>query len=403
MVVRIAASKSHAALHGFITLLGSSAIAAVGLALLASRQWPALDQESTTKFLLILQWQLGGVLVCKGGTDQIIFSRTSQDPALQFDVSALLRRFVIPCALVYSLILVWLFSPSVGIACFTSIVLDIASIMAAADANARRRHTRAAIGTLLNYPPFFALLWLCTQFWSLTETQALWLFCVSSATRFAYFYASAGHLFGRARDSIKPTSAIALQPILNYLAFRMDYVALTLLIVWLPLELSASWTSQYMFLAKFPELLSGVFVQAGLVIFPRITARSLSLDTLAKLGRQYWQWILGSVIMVAIGAAVYIRIYADEDIPEILIVPFAIHALLVFPVNLVTFLMLQKGSIEALIVNLFLAILLGVAWVIAIGVFGDWTLLAWLVPLQLSVLVLLGIVRPLRQQVTHSA
>src|SRR4051812_23170268 len=134
--------RQNPAIFGFIALLGSAALGAAGLALIASNRWSIFESDAATKFLLILQWQAVGVLLCKGGADQLIFSRVSHNPEVSFDIGALIWRFAIPAAFFYSCILSWLFSLSVATACFFCIVFDVGSVLMAADANGRRQHVR---------------------------------------------------------------------------------------------------------------------------------------------------------------------------------------------------------------------------------------------------------------------
>src|SRR5581483_149528 len=105
---------------------------------------------------------------------------------------------------------------------FACIVLDVISVVAAASLNARQHHARAAIGALLNYPPFFGALWLLSMFRAVDETSALSLFCLSSAARALYFYLSSTDLFRSRQSALQPTSAVMVQPPLNLLLFRAD-------------------------------------------------------------------------------------------------------------------------------------------------------------------------------------
>jgi hypothetical protein len=381
------------AFWGFVALLGSAALGAAGLALIASHQWPVLAPEAATRFLLIVQWQLAGVLIAKGGLDQLVFAQTSKNPSLTFDVGTSILRFTIPTAFIYSVFLTVVFSPQIAIACFLCILFDVGSILGAADANARRQHTRAALGTLLNYPPFFLLLWVWSTVRPLDEVDALWLFCLTSVARFLCFYISSPGFFSLGSGPYtKPSRSLAIQPLLNYLAFRMDHLVVTGLFIWAPHSLHSGFLSQYVFLAKFPELVAGIFVQAGLVIFPRLKLESaFTTNRVIELTRRHWPWAAGTLVAVTVAAAIYVQLYLLEQLPFAMVIPFAVHALLVFPTNLVSFGMFQVGRTHRLLTNLSIALLIGMAWVVTISAINSWSLLVWLVPLQLTAFVALGL------------
>jgi hypothetical protein len=239
----------------------------------------------------------------------------------------------------------------------------------------------------------------------LDEVDAVWLFSLTSVARFLYFYFSSPVFFSLASGPYSgPSLSLAIQPVLNYLAFRMDHLVLTVLLVWAPHTLQSGFLFQYVFLAKFPELLAGIFVQAGLVIFPRVNLKSpLTNKNVIDLARRHWPWCATTLALITVSAAMYIQLYLLEQLPFAMMIPFAVHALLVFPTNLVSFGMFQIGRTRKLLSNLSIALLIGMTWVVVIGATGTWSLLAWLVPLQLTVFVALGLMHTSSERVPKKA
>jgi hypothetical protein len=350
-----------------------------------------LTADSAAKFLLIVQWELAGILFSKVGLDQLVFARTAHDPALPINVKPAIQRYVVSVAAIFSVMIAQLFSYLTGFLCFLCIVFDVISVISAANLNARRKHMKAAFGALFNYPLFFFALWLLSRSSEVTEAIALGAFCASSAARAAYFYWASNELFHNRSSELRPTSAVVFQPPLNLLMFRADQLLLPALALWWPLQFSPSFVPEYVFLGKLPELLGGLFVQAGLVAFPRLhLSPPLTLRSGVALSRRHARWLFAGLAVIGAAALVYPSLYALQEIHLWAVLPFAVQALLIFPTNLQTFAMMQYAATRQLAANIWIALFAGVFWLAVVVASDEPAALAWLVPIQLSVFIARG-------------
>jgi hypothetical protein len=378
-------------LVGFISLLSSSAIGALGIALIASHRWPALGTEDSTTFLLALQWQALGVLLCKAGLDTEVFALVTKDSRARPSIRTALIWPLVPGALLYAACLSALFSPAISVALGLSIMLDVAAVIFTAELNARRRHLSAAFGTLLNYPLFFLLLWLTSEFFAMNETVAMSLFALSSLSRLLWLRMALFAVRTESSIEIKPSFAVAAQPLLNYYLFRSDQLFLTVAPLVAAHMVTAEFTAQYIFAAKFAEILGGILVLAGVVTFPRIPLTTVGeLRHLLAAIRPYWWYAPIALICISVGAAVYRHLYVDTAIAFSFMLPFAIHAALVFPANLLTFFMYQHGKILPVILALFGGSMLGTLFLVLAIAAADRDALIWVVPIQLTIFLLLA-------------
>jgi len=184
---------------------------------------------------------------------------------------------------------------------------------------------------------------------------------------------------------------MGLQQALNYLLFRADQIALAIL--GLKMQQSNA-VGMYLFLAKFPELVSGIMVVAGTVFFPKAYLK-YPFDLKALLGRA-WKvsgFIAAYLLAVASAIFAYLFLWKGETIPPSLVIPFLIHAFCIILVNNITYSTLRQGYLKRLLTNLTWAVLAGIALFLLVQLDFSIRVLSWIVPLQLLLFVSLTLTR----------
>jgi hypothetical protein len=389
----VVASRRRADLIGILQLLGSGIIAAVGLTVIASNRTRVVDAEVAIFILLFVQWETLGLLIAKTGMDQLIFATVSRQPHLWFSLGSLVRRRIVPIALLFGLVCSLFFSPFAGALMAASLTFDAYAVIAIAELNARREYRTSSVANLLNYPVFFGLLCILAQWGPVTERVALIAFVVSSAARSIWLAACRRRPEGAL--VIRPTAVnqVALQPVLNCFLFRIDQLALAVPGLATGLAtVQPEFLQVYLFLAKFPELASGLLNMAGTVIMPRVmlppTGKPPSRrDQLAR----HWIVLACAIPSCAVALLTYLRLWRDGgSVPWTLAIPFALHAILIFPVNLVSYSMVAQGHLATLLRNLLIAFGIGVLVIIGLVIGKQVSPLAWVVPAQLLVFLLVS-------------
>lgn len=375
------------ALAGFVYLLGSSVVSAVGLILIASNRWSVFDTAAAVFLILFIQWQTLGLTIAKTGVEQVVFAMVSRDEGVFLDPARYVLRRALPLAIPFSVIVCFVFSPWAGAVALGTILLDTWSLIIMADLNARKRFGLAAVSNLLNYPLFFLGILALGRFVEPTIPLTLALFLLASLVRCMFL---AGNRFvseGMREVSCTAGIGMGVQQGLNYLLFRLDQLVLALLGVRFLTEGDAG---LYVFLAKFPELAAGVMGVAATVIFPSLYLRYpfRRREIPARLAR-HGLLITGYVAVMALVLLVYTRLRVGTDVSPWLLAPFLVHAVAIILVNNLTYSALRQGYLRRLLVNLALAVAAGLAMAAFLPFGFDLYLLAWIVPVQLLVFIAL--------------
>ena len=333
-------------------LLGSGAVAAIGLTLIASGRLHIMAAELTVFLLLFVHWQVLGVVICKVGLDQLVFA-VSRDPTVHLELAKVMMCRVAPLAIVFSCACLWVFPPLVCVAICASVVCDVLSTLLLAELNGRGQHGSAAFAGLLNYPVFFVLLALVPLVMSPNVLAVAATFGLSSLGRASWL----GCLRRKPEGAVdaRPTGSVGLvtQPVLNHILFRADQLALAI-----PALRGAIGVSDlaelraYLFLAKLPELVAGLVTVVGAVAFPRW---ALQPPEESDVGRQLrrgprGQLLAMSVPILGLCTALYMMFWAGAGRLTFWNgVPFFTNALLILPVNLLTYSMIARGRIHGLL------------------------------------------------------
>jgi len=250
-----------------------------------------------------------------------------------------------------------------------------------ADLNARQRFKTTALSNLFNYPLFFIIIFVLNHFGRLSTPVTLTVFLASSCLRWLWLWCNQTTRPGRREVDCTANAQMGLQQALNYLLFRGDQIVLAVL--GLKMQMNGA-VGMYVFLAKFPELASGVIGVAGTVLFPRMYIR-YPFDRQAFLGtiRGYSGYIAGYVAAVSVAFFAYLCLWKGQAIPFYLAIPFLVHSLCIVMVNNITYSTLRQGYLQRLLVNLTWSVLAGAVIVLFVQHDFSITVLSWIVPVQL--------------------
>ena len=183
---------------------------------------------------------------------------------------------------------------------------------------------------------------------------------------------------------------MGIQQSLNYVLFRADQIVLAIMGLKLRTNINLD---MYVFMAKFPELLSGVMLIAGAVLFPKIFIRyPFNFQDILNTLRKYSFVIAGYFIVVLLTLCIYTYLWKGENIPGYLLGPFLIHSLSIVLVNNITYSALRQGFLRRLLVNLSFSVLAGLFF--SIYLFTNFTIgaLSWVVPAQLLLFITMSLV-----------
>jgi len=370
---------------GFISLLGSSVISAIGFIIIASNRWVSFDPASAVSLILFVQWQTLGLTIAKTGMEQVVFAIVTENDKAYLEPARYVFKKAAPLAGMFSLVVLFVFSPWAACVAFCTILLDTWSLIIMADLNARKRFKTTALSNLLNYPLFFIAIFSLNYFGRLSTAVTLAVFLASSCLRWLWMRCNQTTRAGRHEVDCTANVQMGLQQALNYLLFRADQIVLAVL--GLKMQMNGS-VGTYVFLAKFPELVAGVMVVAGAVYFPRMYIRyPFDSQALISTIKGYYGYIVSYVAAVTVALFAYLYLWNGEAIPLYLAVPFLVHSLCIVLVNNITYSTLRQGYLQRLLVNLTWSVLAGV--VIFLFLKYDFSIraLSWIVPVQLLLFI----------------
>ncbi len=381
---------------GFLALMSSGLFAASGFTLLASNRWSILEPTVTVFIILCVQWQTLGLTIAKLGVDNVVYAMVSKDETLSFMAGEYVLTRVLPLTMIFSVSVWFVFSPLAAISIFVTILLDSHSIMRMADLNARRRYALTAIGNLLNYPMFFFVTFVAAAFVNVTSSTIAAIFVLASLARWLWLQSVDIDRHRLKVVSCRVSMGMGVQQALNYLLFRIDQIALgTTFVSLLIFAKGPNYLAKYLFMAKFPELVAGVMVIVGTVVFRDIHIQH-PVDWLGEHThlKGYSLAVWGAPGLIVLMSVPYVMLWGGDPIEPLFVIPFLVHAICIFPANLITFSMIRQECLSGLLRNLIASVMMGVMLVAGIAVLKHVTVLAWVVAIQLVTFIVLSYLLP---------
>lgn len=377
--------KERSTILGLLSLVGSGMLAALCFSLLASQRVSAVSSDLVVYTVLFVQWQTLGLTVVKLGIEQVVFAAVSADRELSFDSRPFIVRTAAPLLLAFALVLGLVFSPLASVIICVSILADVSSLILQAELNAHRQYQLSSVANLLNYPVFFLLFFTLVFLGGANRTTVLLAFATSSAIRWAWLFTVSRSRRGKKKVVVQQRFLMGLQQSFNYVMFKSDQLLVAALLYLGTTVVSADAAERLVFLAKFPELISGVAVIVGTVAYPRIPLQVP--DGTAEARRKQVQ---ESVAVIAAGALLlvipfiaYRFVWGGSGWTWGLALPYFLHGALVFTANRITFSLLQQGLLIDLIRNLVISVTAGAAMFLGVSLYRSDAAIAWMVPAQL--------------------
>ena len=369
-----------------LSLLSSGAISTVCLVLMTSQRVQIVSAADSTFVTLFMQWQMLTLTVAKVGLDSVVFAVMSGLPERRTSVRRVWFRIVLPLAAGVALLTVHAFGWAGATVCGLSAVVDAWSAAQIAWRGAREQYRAVMLANLFNYPLFFLSVFVFSASGWQGPTMILACFLGTSIAR-------AGYLASLARDGvpveIRINAEIAGQQALNYVMFKSDQLLLGVVGASMLMATDVG-LRQFLFLCRFPELVSSVAVALGVIFLPRLLVNQPgSLKAVAK------SWGLTprrvSLGLIALGAAfgTFLAFWRGPLVAWWMLPPFALSAALVVPANTMTYSMLRGGHARALLRNLVVSLCLGAICLGTAILEESFVALAWSVPVQLLTFIVM--------------
>lgn len=378
-----------------LALLGSGGVASLGFAALTSGRVSAMDSAVAVGLLLFIQWQVIGITIAKLGVESLVFVTVHRDPSVRPTLRHHIATRTLPLALLFSILVGFIFSPVIGALCFVSVALDAHAASMVAELSARERFMETAFVSLLNYPLFFLVLFTLSSWSRLDLIDVLVIFTGSSFARWIYL-----RLRARRNRTLRPISVVAgvgmgMQQLLNFLLFRIDQLFLgTALAAAVISTQSGDFVRQFVYLARYPELASNVVVALAAMVLPRLFMRQPKMWQDAVLHLRRHRLLAALTVLGGVCAfIVYVTIWEGSTIPVLFGVPFLISALTALPVNAVSYSFIREQRIRLLVRNLAVSVGIGAILLLVAYWTGSVYPLLYAVPVQQIVFLTFALFR----------
>jgi len=274
----------------------------------------------------------------KFGADQLVYAMVTGDPTQRPILAQHMLQRAVPIALLAALAMWPVFGPATAIAGLVATLADTHAVVLMADLAARYRLREFSFGNILNYPLFFLLLATVPLYGELGVAGAAWCFAASSVARWGYIVSRPLSTQSRVATPVVAPLALGIQQSLNYLVFRGDQLLLPVVAAHLFGQASPGAAREYVYLARFPELVSAVLVTLAPMYLPTLYDAIRGRQSPADLDLGRWAAVIGSTL---VAASATFAIVAPTRPDAILTLPFLAAAMMALPANTVTYAFLR--------------------------------------------------------------
>ncbi len=375
-------------IYSIFKLLGSGLFTTIGFVILASGRIYTIEDDISLFVLIFVQFQMIGLTISKFGIDNLIYANYISDNNYKIDPVEYIKKFGIYLILLFCIISYFTFNLQSSIFLFFLLIFDTFSILSLIQISARGNYNSSLISNFLSYPLFFLLFFGISFLYSLTKTQILFLLVLCSILR-------AISSFYNFKFIIQPNSTlnfnykIGFQQILNYVIFKTDQIIFSFgVISALAFNYNDLDLKKFIFLSKFPEIVSGVMVSLAVLYTPHlyINSKEKYLYIISK----YKISILLATLLASLGMFFYSFLWKGDDIISVyLLLPYLVHVLLIIVVNMITVGFLMDQKINNLIKNLIFSITIGLVTLLIVVLFKITNGILWAIPIQLLTFSLL--------------
>jgi hypothetical protein len=365
----------------FFLLLLPGAISALLIFFISSNKLFSGDKDYTLSLLNFYQLQMLGITVAKYGIDQMVISRLQ--PGNRTDTNTFFIQRVLPLTLVFCIVIGfikgWIYAAFLALI----IPMEIMSILVSVEWSVSNRVKFTSLLTLLGNPLAFILTYIVHKQNLLSVNLMFACFLFSSLIRItlALLFRNKG-----SKTKIAILSYhVPLQQIGNYFMFRLDQV-----IIAMSLGISffnnKSLITHYLFLAKFPEVASGVIVTLAPILYRHLGDQAEV--SLKKLFNDKLFLLISLCICICQFAVSFFLFKPGTDNDVLLFLPFVLSSLLILPANLVTYILLKKAEVPKINILNFMSCAVGLVVLGLVFLCNNVYIFSLIVPVQLLVYII---------------
>jgi hypothetical protein len=179
---------------------------------------------------------------------------------------------------------------------------------------------------------------------------------------------------------------------LNFLLFKSDQLALPFLADG---HASDAIAAKFAFLCKWPDLVSSVTSLVGAPLYPKLYIRhGETFGHWSRWKRHEIEMAFGYGLVCVLGTWAYVALWVGRPIGFMLVVPYALQAMLILPVNLAIYSLLRAECLQGALMRLGICLLLGSPAIVIVILKEMYNLYPWVVPFQLLLLIISLFVAP---------
>lgn len=366
-------------------LLSSGALTSLGLMLISSGYFSQLKPIQVIFIISLIQWQQLGLTFAKLGMDQISFVIAFVTPGNKLDYFYLIKK--------YSIIVSWIFVAVIGLFFHVKawgvlglcILFDVFATAKVSELNARKAFVKTNIANFLKTPFFLIIVVVVAYYFDINDWIILSFFLLACFSRFGYLYnIDNKDGFVKIRDNSQ--LKLGIQQILNYVLFRINQY-LILVPFFIEKIDSSIFVNKFLFMARYPEIVSGVLVGVSPLYLPYINKKVFSFKYVVA-------FVVVLCLSFSLGGYLYKLFWAmDATISFCDIFPFALHCSLILYVNALSFVFLKDKKYNSLICNLSLSLFFSALLFFLLYVlkFNVQYLIYYIVPVQLLLFIVLSL------------
>lgn len=385
MIIRLGALIRRWALP-LISVIGTGLVGAVCIALMTSGKVSFVSADAAARLAIFIAFQVLGITLVKAGLDSYVFARAASEQAgALYNLRPVFRTTIFRVWIVFSIGSYFVLETWLGaVICSVSVLCDVYAAVRTAEFTARKQFRIVAVANLAKYPLYFLLLFIVGPFLTIGYDDLLYLFLFISLLRSLFLFAiSARFTF----QSVPAYSfgLLGVQQVFNYLLFRLDQVSIPFLSSSMP-ALDSTGLSNFIFLTKYPELVSYFAAALGSIVFPKLLVHWGSNYCGSR--RERWLINIGLIVLCGFGLLIYVMaIQGGLDISFVFL-PLVLAACLSFEVNFATFRMLAENSFRRLLIGSGMGVLFGVVVAAFAENTQSITMIYWIVPVQMAIFLI---------------
>jgi hypothetical protein len=365
----------------FFMLLLPGALSSLLIFLISSNRLFPASKDYTLSLLNFYQIQMLGITIAKYGIDQMVISRLK--PGHRTTTNSFFLQRVFPLTLLFCLVIGfikgWMYSA------FLALILpmEVMSILISVEWSVSNRIKFTSLLTFLGNPLAFILAYTAYKHNLLSLNLMLACFLSSSLIRIiiALIFRNKGDKTAIAILSYH----VPLQQVGNYFMFRLDQliIAMSLGIYFFA---NKPLITHYLFLAKFPEVASGVIVSLAPIIYRQLGDRTNA--SLKKLFKNKFFLLLS--IGICSCQLIVLLLFKNPGMSgnTLLFFPFVLSSLLILPANLVTYVLLKNAEVPKINLLNLISIVAGLLIFGLVLLCNNIYIFSLIVPIQLLVYII---------------